>query len=116
MVVDGADAGQIQLCRHHGAGEYLHTDCQQASDCRWSIANAGVAGRGSRRGGRNKDETGGEERDEGGVLAAHGDLHGVNIDGGVDYHAAAGRLSAALLEEELYVLGGVAGSLQHCVS
>lgn len=97
VVVDGGDAGEVEFGGVDGAGEYLRADGEEAA--------GGV-------GGREDDESGREKGDTGRVLPAHGNLDGVDVDGGVDEDAAAGGVGAALLQQQLHAVSRIARSLQ----
>ncbi|RZR97580.1 hypothetical protein BHM03_00026805 [Ensete ventricosum] len=111
VVVDGGDAGEVELGRWDCAGQNLHADCEQASDGTGrtiAAAAAAVADDGACWGSRRDDESSWEEGNIGRVLTAHRHLDGVDVDGSVHDDAAAGGVSAAFLKQELYTVGGVA--------
>lgn len=99
MVIDGGDAGKIELGWRDGARQHLHPDGEEAADGGGVICGGGGGGGGWR--GRSfrgeEDEAGGEKGNVGRILAAHCDLNGIDVDRRIDYQAATRRLGAALL-------------------
>ncbi|RWW23527.1 hypothetical protein BHE74_00041927 [Ensete ventricosum] len=110
VVVDGGDGGEVKLGGGDGGGEHLHADREQASDGGVTIAATAGADVWLAGDGRD-DEPGREEGNVGRVLAAHRHLHGVDVYCSVHHDAATGGVGAALLEQEIHAVGGVACSL-----